>query len=116
VAKRKNSEDMTGSTFADLYDIQQEMNREGGRPMGRPRKKIQRKPTTIYLTKEEATLLRRLHVQLNENLSLNRSEIVGIAVELLTELLSEKAGDDSFLKNVYSAEEVKRRLKETLQL
>jgi hypothetical protein len=115
VAKRKNSEDMSGSTFADLYDIQRELIREGSKPMGRPRKKIQRKPTTIYLTKEEATLLRRLHVQLNEYLSLNRSEIVGIAVELMNELITDGDNDGQLLQNARSPEEVKKRLKESLQ-
>jgi hypothetical protein len=82
--------------------------------MGRPRKKVQRKPTTIYLTKEEATLLRRLHVHLNENLSLNRSEIVGIAIELMSELLADGDKDGHLLQNARSPEEVKRRLKEAM--
>jgi hypothetical protein len=109
VAKRRNSEDVSGATFADLYDVHEEMKSKGQKPMGRPRKKVQRKPYTIYLTKEEATMLRRLELLMNDYMSINRSEIVGVAVELLAEIIqTEESGDFKAIRNV---DGVKRRLK-----
>ena len=110
MAKQKNAEDMTGSTFADLYDIQKELDRQGTKPQGRPRKKVQRKPTTIHLTKEENTLLRRLHLTLGENLAINKSEIVGVAIEALAEIIK----SDSSLNGARNVEEVKRLIKARL--
>jgi len=116
VAKRKHSEDMTGSTFADLYDIQKEMGRQTTKPQGRPRKKVQRNPTTIYLTKEENTLLRRLHLMMGEHLSVNRSEIVGVAIEILAEIMAQQDEDeyDALLEGARNPEDVKKRLKNLL--
>lgn len=110
MAKRKNAEDMSGSTFADLYDIQKELDRQTTRPQGRPRKKVQRKPTTIHLTKEENMLLRRLHLTMGEHLSINKSEIVGVAVEALATIMESDASFDS----ARSVEDVKRLIKERL--
>lgn len=110
MAKRRKSEDMSGSTFADLYDIQQELSRQTPKPLGRPRKKVQRKPTTIYLTKEENTMLGRLHLTMGEHLSLNRSEIVGIAIEILSEIMAGYDEERTLLEGARNPEEVKRRL------
>lgn len=111
MAKRRNSEDMSGSTFADLYDIQEELNRQTAKPLGRPRKKVKRDPTTIYLTKTEKTILRRLDLLMGDHLSINRSEIVGIAIELLSEIIAEHDDDGTLLEGVRSPDDIKKRLK-----
>lgn len=79
-------------TFAQLYDVQEELIRRDTKPLGRPRKKIQRKPTTIHLTKSESRNLSRLHLLINEQFSVNRSELVGVAIDVLTTLMEEKKG------------------------
>lgn len=114
MAKRRKAEDMSGSTFADLYDIQTELSRQTTKPLGRPRKKVQRKPTTIYLTKEETTMLRRLHLTMGDHVSLNKSEIVGIAIEIISELMAEHDEDDHFLEGARNVDEVKRRFRNLL--
>jgi hypothetical protein len=78
-------------TFAKLYDVQEELSQRGIKPLGRPRKKIRRKPTTIHLTQSEVRNLSKLHLLANEHFSINRSELVGVAIDLLT-LLMEKKG------------------------
>jgi hypothetical protein len=77
-------------TFAQLYDVQEQLNRRGAKPLGRPPKKIQRKPTTVHLTKTEARNLNKLHLLVNEQFSVNRSELVGVAIDVLTLLLEER--------------------------
>ena len=78
-------------TFAQLYDAQEELSQRNTKPLGRPPKKIQRKPTTIHLTPTENRHLGRLHLMVNEQISINRSELVGVAVDVLT-ILMEKMG------------------------
>ena len=114
MAKRRNAEDMSGSTFADLYDIQEELNRQQTKPLGRPKNKVRRNPTTIHLTKQEKMVLNRLHLQLGEHLSVNKSAIVGIAIELLAEFVNSHQDDESFLSNIRKPEDVKDRLKDVL--
>ena len=114
MTKRKQNDETTGSTFADLYDIQQELGRQDAKPQGRPRKKVQRKPTTIYLTKEENITLRRLHLAMSEHLSINFSEIVGIAIETLAELIKAHDADETLLDGARTPEDAKRRIKSTL--
>jgi hypothetical protein len=86
-------------TFARLYDMQEELSQRHVKPLGRPRKKIQRKPTTIHLTQAEVRSLSKLHLLVNEYSSINRSELVGIAIDTLTLLIEQKGkmiieGDD----------------------
>jgi len=115
VAKRKSAENISGSTFADLYDLQTELSRQATKPLGRPRKKVERKPTTIYLTKEEGTMLRRLHLMMGDYASLNKSEIVGIAIEIISELIAEHDDEDRhFLDGARNVEDIKRRFKALL--
>jgi len=116
VAKRRSSEDISGSTFADLYDVQEELGRRGVKPMGRPRNKIQRKPTTVYLTKEETMMLRRLHLTLNEHISVNRSQIIGMAVELISDLVSAHDEDGELFEGVRSLEGVQQKLQDLMML
>jgi len=75
-------------TFAKLYDVQEELTQRNVKPLGRPRKKIRRKPTTIHLTQSEMRNLSELHLVINDKVSVNRSEIVGIAIEALNLLLA----------------------------
>ena len=76
-------------TFAKLYDVQEELSQRNVKPLGRPRKKIRRKPTTIHLTQSEMRNLSQLHLLVNDKFSINRSELVGIAVEALNLLIGE---------------------------
>ena len=77
-------------TFAQLYDVQEELSQRNAKPLGRPPKKVQRKPTTIHLTPTENRHLGKLHLMVNEQISINRSELVGVAVDVLTILMEEK--------------------------
>lgn len=81
-------------TFAQLYDVQEELNRRTTKPLGRPPKKVQRKPTTIHLTKTEIRNLNKLHLLVSEQFTANRSELVGVAIDVLT-LLVEGKGKNS---------------------
>ena len=90
-------------TFAKLYDVQEELSQRNVKPLGRPRKKIRRKPTTVHLTQAEMKNLSKLHLLLNDHISVNRSELVGIAVDVLACLIEEKAkilAEDSEIKEV----------------
>ncbi len=116
MAKRKSAEDISGSTFADLYDVQEELGRKALKPMGRPRNKIQRKPTTVYLTKEEAMMLRRLHLTLNEHISVNKSQIIGMAIELISDLVASYDEDGALFEGVRSLESVQQKLQDLTML
>jgi hypothetical protein len=77
------------ATFARLYDLQEEIRqRETTRP-GRPPKKVKRKPTTVYLTAKENQILGELHLSVKRHFSVNRSELVGLAIEVLAGLIYE---------------------------
>lgn len=117
MVRRKSADDISGSTFADLYDAQEELSRKGVKPLGRPKNKIERKPTTIYLTKEERTMLRRLHLIMGEHIStVNRSQIMGIAIELMSELVTAHDDDDNLFEGVRNVEGIKRTLKSILMV
>jgi hypothetical protein len=88
-------------TFAQLYDVQEELSRRHIKPLGRPPKKVQRKPTTIHLTKSEARNLNKLHLLLSEYFTVNRSELVGVAIDVLTFLMEESG------KNVINEAQVR---------
>ena len=74
-------------TFAQLWDVQEELKQRNARPLGRPPKKVQRKPTTVHLTKSEIRNLSKLHILVNEQFTINRSELIGVAIEALTLLM-----------------------------
>jgi hypothetical protein len=76
-------------TFAQLYDVQEELNRRNTKPLGRPPKKVQRKPTTVHLTKSESRSLNKLQLLASEQFSVNRSELVGVAIDVLALLVEE---------------------------
>ncbi|MDM8521433.1 hypothetical protein QUF64_15405 [Anaerolineales bacterium HSG6] len=77
-------------TFARLYDVQEELKRTNTKPLGRPRKKIQRKPTTVHLTPAEKRNMAELKMLLDEHLSINQSELAGIAISSLNALMQNK--------------------------
>ena len=84
-------------TFAKLYDVQEELSQRNVKPLGRPRKKIRRKPTTVHLTQAEMRNLSKLHLLVNDHFSINRSELVGIAVDALVCLIEKE--DEIFVQN-----------------
>jgi len=115
VPKRKNPEDMSGSTFADLYDAQDQLTQSPHRRLGRPKNKVQRKPTTVYLTKDEERTLRRLQLTFGDYISsVNRSQIIGLAIELLSELVIEHGDESALFNGVRNIDVVKARLKEEM--
>lgn len=77
-------------TFAQLYDVQEQLSRRNTKPLGRPPKKVQRKPTTVHLTKTETRNLNKLQLLVSEQFTINRSELVGVAIDVLTLLMEEK--------------------------
>ena len=91
----KKSERVGQGTFAKLYDVQEELTQRNVKPLGRPRKKIQRKPTTIHLTQSESRNLSRLQLAISEQFSVNRSELVGVAIEALSLILLENKHDSA---------------------
>lgn len=87
MAEKKTTQTRGQGTFAQLYDVQEQLSRRNSKPLGRPPKKVQRKPTTVHLTKSEARNLSKLHLQFSEHFSVNRSELVGIAIDALALLV-----------------------------
>lgn len=111
--KRKKLEDMTGSTFADLYDAQEELSRHNQGRLGRPKNKIQRNPTTVYLTKEENRMLRQLQMAIGDHVSsVNRSQIIGVAIELMTDLIAAHEDETELFEGARSLDAIKRRLRD----
>src|SRR5512145_1437745 len=102
MAEKKVTREGQG-TFAELYDVQEQLNRRNVKPLGRPPKKVQRKPTTIHLTKSEVRNLNKLHLLVSEQFSVNRSELVGVAIEFLALLVEEKGksmGESAQIKDI----------------
>ena len=76
-------------TFADLYETERRVRPT--RP-GRPRGKKQRKQYTIYLTQEQADALSDLHHAWSKRFKLDRSDVAGLALELLAVLTEKEDG------------------------
>jgi hypothetical protein len=81
--------DERAATFARLYDLQEELRQREKPRLGRPPKRIKRKPTTVHLTAGEAQTLGELHLSVKRHFSVNRSELVGLAIEVLAGLVHE---------------------------
>ena len=107
MAEKKVSREGQG-TFAELYDVQEQLNRRNTKPLGRPPKKVQRKPTTVHLTKGESRNLNKLHLLVSEQFSVNRSELVGIAIDALTLLLEEKGKNEAGIAQLQDIEAFRR--------
>jgi hypothetical protein len=67
-------------TFADLYNAEQRT--QSSRP-GRPRSRKKRKQVTLYLTPEQEEALSDLHHAWKKRIKVDRSDIAGLAIELL---------------------------------
>jgi hypothetical protein len=89
--------------------LQEELWQKGKPRLGRPPKIIKRKPTTVHLTAQEAQTLGELHLSVKCHFSVNRSELVGLAIEVLAGLIHE--GDSTLLdERVTDLGALKRRL------
>jgi hypothetical protein len=73
-------------TFADLYEAERRVRPATRR--GRPRGRRQRKQTTIYLTPEQREALNDLHYAWNKQFKVDRSDIVGLSIEMLAQMVS----------------------------
>lgn len=76
-------------TFADLYDTEQRVRVT--RP-GRPRSKKKRKQVTLYLTEEQEDALSNLHHNWRKEFKVDRSDIAGLALELLETIAHKNNG------------------------
>jgi len=95
-------------TFADLYDTEQRV--KATRP-GRPRSKKKRKQVTLYLTKEQEEALSDLHHVWRKRIKIDRSDIAGLAIEILAKL----AEDDLGLLDFKNFESLKVQVFRTLE-
>jgi hypothetical protein len=101
------------ATFARLYDLQEELRqREKPRP-GRPPKRVKRKPTTVYLTAEEAQILGELQLLIKRHFNVNRSELMGLAIEVLVGLIHRDGS--TLLDETTDLWSLKRRLYEIIK-
>jgi hypothetical protein len=73
-------------TFADLYEAERRVH-PTTRP-GRPRSRRQRKQTTVYLAPEQKEILNDLHYAWNKQFKIDRSDIVGLSIEMLARMVS----------------------------
>ena len=90
------SEEIKGEyPFAELAKRQHRQPRGRGRPL----KGVRREPTTVYLTEAERELLGRLQVGLQRYFGVNRSELVGVAVAVLGEMVDEAVASDALTSN-----------------
>ena len=75
----------TSGTFADLYDTEKSIRTTRA---GRPRRKTPRKQVTLYLTQEQEEALADLHYEWRKKFKVDRSDIAGLAIEALEQLLT----------------------------
>jgi hypothetical protein len=80
-------------TFADLYDTEQRVR--PARP-GRPRSRTKRKQVTLYLTQEQEEVLSDLHHEWRKQFKVDRSDIAGLALELLEVIVGKNNGLSDF--------------------
>jgi hypothetical protein len=96
-------------TFADLYDTEQRVR--AARP-GRPRRKEPRKQVTLYLTQQQEEALSDIHHSWRKQFKVDRSDIAGLAIELLSGIIDGNNGLLDFQNfeslKVYISEEMSR--------
>ncbi len=112
------SEDSQNSqgTFARLYDAQEEMSRRTAiKPLGRPPKKIQRKPTTVHLTSTEKRGLNELKLVIDEQFTVNQSELIGLAIDTLNVLMQKKGRVAMQKGEVHDIDSLRRLLTEIVK-
>ena len=95
-------------TFADLYDTEQRVRAS---KTGRPRSKRKRKQVTLYLTPEQEEALSDLHHVWKKQIKVDRSDIAGLAIELLSTLAEKQNG----LLDFQNFESLKVRLVEEVE-
>jgi hypothetical protein len=95
-------------TFADLYNTEQRVR--ASRP-GRPRSKKQRKQVTLYLTPEQEEVLSDIHYTWKKRIKVDRSDVAGLAIEVLNIL----AEDNNGLLDFGNLESLKVHLLEQLK-
>jgi hypothetical protein len=76
-------------TFADLYDTEKRVR---STRTGRPRSKKKRKQVTLYLTPEQEEALSDLHHEWRKQVKVDRSDIAGLAIELLASIADKESG------------------------
>lgn len=74
-------------TFADLYDVEQRIKPTR---LGRPRRAQTRKQVTLYLTPEQDNILSDLQHNWSKQFKVDRSDIAGLALQVLTHLAENK--------------------------
>jgi len=79
----------TRGTFAELYDTEQRVRPSRS---GRPKSKVKRKQVTLYLTPEQEEALSDLHHEWKKQIKVDRSDLAGLAIELLTKLAADQDG------------------------
>lgn len=102
------------ATFARLYDLQEELRQREKPRLGRPPKRIKRKPTTVHLTAEENQALGEIHLSVRRHFNVNKSELVGLAIEVLAGLIHED-GSPLLDETVTDLRAFKRRLNEIIK-
>jgi hypothetical protein len=95
-------------TFAELYEAEQQA---GAIRPGRPHRKLPRRQFTFYLTLEQEDALSDLHHAWRKRFKVDRSDIVGLAIEVLA-LLEKK---DGRISKFSKFESLKVRYKEELE-
>ncbi|MBN1642262.1 MAG: hypothetical protein JXA09_13585 [Anaerolineae bacterium] len=80
-------------TFADLYNTEQRVR---STRTGRPRRKVKRKQVTLYLTPEQEDALSFLHYTWKKEIKVDRSDIAGLAIELLHAVVERENGHLDF--------------------
>ncbi len=80
-------------TFADLYDAEKSIHATRS---GRPRRKTPRKQVTLYLTQEQEEALADLQYTWRKRFKVDRSDLAGLAIEVLAQLLTEHNGLSDF--------------------
>ena len=76
-------------TFADLYDTEKRVRVK--RP-GRPRSEKKRKQVTLYLTQDQEEILSDLHHNWKKQFKVDRSDIAGLALELIGIIAAKQDG------------------------
>jgi hypothetical protein len=81
--------------FAELAKRQKQQRRGRGRPV----KSVRRIPTTVHLTEAERVTLGELQVEMRRYFPVNRSELAGVAIAVLAELVDTAISSTSFVVN-----------------
>jgi len=69
--------------FSELAKRQERQKRGRGRPL----KGVRRHPTSVHLTEAERAQLGQLQVEIRRYFPVNRSELAGVAVSVLSEMI-----------------------------